>query len=248
MPQIIKKQNLAGVLNSGAEFFINSYDKAVKKDNGVFTVFLSGGCTSQWLFDKLATEKYINLIDWTKVHVFWADERQVLSISPDSHYLMAYNSLLRKTSIPKENIHRVKGELPAEEAAEIYNKEIESHFDSFGDTVDLMVLSLGKDGHCLGLFPESHGLNIRDKYYTANHIEAPTGKVGTTRLTATYKLIERTRDIVFLVTGSDYQDLLKGIFTGDFNRQKMPAQEINRLNENTAYIIDDASGELLENI
>lgn len=244
MAKIIKKTNLAEVLTTGADAFVDSFNKAMKKDNGVFTVFLSGGCTSQWLFDKLATDKYISLIDWTKVHVFWADERPVLSISPDSHYLMAYNSLLKKTNISEENIHRVKGELPPEEAVELYNKEIANHFNKFGKVIDLMVLSLGKDGHALGLFPNSPALNINDKYYTENNIATPKA----TRLTATYKLIERTEDIVFLITGIDYQKLLKEIFTGDFKPSRFPVQKINRLNENTAYIIDDISGELLDNI
>jgi 6-phosphogluconolactonase/glucosamine-6-phosphate isomerase/deaminase len=67
--------------------------------NGSFCVAISGGNTPILFFTKLA-EKYGNLIDWEKVHIFWADERCVPQTSNESNFKIAHTNLLSKIAIP----------------------------------------------------------------------------------------------------------------------------------------------------
>ena len=106
-----------------AEHVLACYQAAIAR-RGVFHFALSGGKTPPPLFGLLASADWAARFDWTKVHLWWSDERDVSSDSPDSNYYMAYESLISKVPVPEANIHRVKTELGAEEAAANYIGEI----------------------------------------------------------------------------------------------------------------------------
>src|SRR5512145_2504038 len=74
-----------------------------------FLVALNGGGTPTRLFQLLATE-YRNKVDWSKVHIFWGDERCVPPNDPGSCYGQAKELLLDHIVIPERHIHRIKGE------------------------------------------------------------------------------------------------------------------------------------------
>ena len=93
--------------------FVALYKKAVEK-KGFFAVALSGGSTPKAIIQKLATTPYTKLIDWTKIYVFWSDERSVLPKDPDSNYKMALDSGLNDLIIPN-NTFRMKAEENIEE-------------------------------------------------------------------------------------------------------------------------------------
>lgn len=166
------------------------------------TLVLSGGSTPRGMHRILADAPEI---DWSNVHIFWGDERTVPPDHEDSNYRMAHESLLRHIDIPEENIHRMRGELDPETAAEEYEREIrevlgvpEPEIPRF----DVIVLGMGADGHTASLFPGTEALDEQQRLVVANEVP----QLGTTRLTMTYPLINAAHRVYFLVAGDDKDD------------------------------------------
>ena len=74
---------------------------------GPFAFNLSGGSTPKTLYALLATDAYRDKIDWSRVHIFFGDERFVPPDHPDSNYRMAREAMLAHVPIPAENVHAV---------------------------------------------------------------------------------------------------------------------------------------------
>ena len=107
--------------------------------------------------------------------------------------------------VPVGNVHRIRGELPPEEAAEAYEEELRMFFRTEDvPRFDLILLGLGADGHTASLFPENSALEIDDRWVVAN----PVPKLDTTRITFTVPVINAARAIIFLVAGEDKAEAL----------------------------------------
>ncbi|HSQ39266.1 MAG TPA: 6-phosphogluconolactonase, partial [Anaerolineales bacterium] len=89
-----------------AEIFVEHAARAIT-ERGRFLVALNGGGTPSRLFRLLVREP----IDWTRVHVFWGDERLVPPEDPESSYGQAREALLKHVPIPSENVHRIASDL-----------------------------------------------------------------------------------------------------------------------------------------
>jgi len=136
-----------------------SHKTISKKDS--FTLVLSGGNTPKFIFDELSTN-YLENINWSKVHIFWLDERCVPPSHNDSNFKLAYEYLLSKI----ENIgsiHKIKGELPPIEAAKLYEEEILDFFGTNEVQFDFILLGMGEDGHVASLFPNSKEVGEQKK-------------------------------------------------------------------------------------
>src|SRR5690349_16570907 len=79
-------------------------------EHGAFFVALSGGSTPKSIFERITSPPYNTRIDWSKVHLFWSDERAVAPEHPDSNYHMAMQAGLGRMPIPKEHIYRMHAE------------------------------------------------------------------------------------------------------------------------------------------
>jgi 6-phosphogluconolactonase len=123
---------------------------------GRFLTALSGGGTPLELYRLLALPAFRDALPWERIHFFWGDERCVPPEDPGSNYRQAYDAWLSQVPVPRENIHRVHGELPPASAAEEYSQQL-SEFASPGldyPRFDLVLLGLGADGHTASLFPQ----------------------------------------------------------------------------------------------
>ena len=94
-------------------------------NQGRCTMALAGGSTPKPLYEALAKES----IDWSKLHIFWGDERYVLPDHPDSNEGMARNAWLNHVAIPASHIHPVPTAIkePAI-AADTYDQELKDFF------------------------------------------------------------------------------------------------------------------------
>jgi 6-phosphogluconolactonase len=84
--------------------------------NGRFSLALSGGNTPRTLY-RLLSSQFRDQIPWTKVHVFWEDERYVPRGDPHSNYRMARETLLDAVPCPPGNVHPMPTELPDPDVA-----------------------------------------------------------------------------------------------------------------------------------
>ena len=115
-----------------ADFIAESAVRAIRA-RGRFTVALCGGNTPRPVYARLATPGYRDRLDWSKVQIFFGDERCVSPDDPQSNYLMARTALLDQVPLPKENIHRMLGEMEPEQGALAYANELQENFG--GDAV-----------------------------------------------------------------------------------------------------------------
>jgi 6-phosphogluconolactonase len=166
-------------------------------DHGQFVLGLCGGKTPEPIYLELARR---NALKWNAVVITFGDERCVPPDHKDSNFKMAKESLFDRVGILPENIHRIKGEYAPEEAAKKYEDELSRiQQDSKSENTiivhDLLLLGIGDDGHTASLFPGSKALLEHDRLVVANYVE----KFDSYRITFTYKILNNSRNICFLV-------------------------------------------------
>ena len=104
----------AALIARAAEFITAVASGAIAR-RGRFAIALSGGNTPKPVYQRLAAAMSI---DWTRVHVFFGDERCVPPDDSRSNYHMARTSLIDHVAIPAENVHRMRGEDAPDTAAD----------------------------------------------------------------------------------------------------------------------------------
>jgi 6-phosphogluconolactonase len=209
-------------------------------ERGRFAVALAGGSTPKATYEVLARD-YAGALDWSRVHVFFGDERTVSPDHEDSNYRIAYEILLSR--VPVGSVHRMRGELPPEEAAAAYEEELREFFGPDGvPRFDLVLCGLGEDGHTLSLFPETAALDVTDRWVVAN----PVLKLETTRLTLTIPVINAARAVTFLVAGEDKAQVLKEILVDDGDPRECPAKFVRPQDGDLTWMVDRAAASLLD--
>jgi 6-phosphogluconolactonase len=229
--------------NDVASSFAEYLSDLIAKKNGNVFIALSGGSTPKILFALLAEEKYKNKIDWSRVHLFWGDERCVPPTHADSNYKMTNEQLLSKITIPAENIHRVLGENDPEKEAIRYSKEISSVLPKVNDlpSFDLVMLGMGDDGHTLSIFPHQMELLESDKVCeVATHPGS-----GQKRVTLTGTIANNAKAVAFLVTGKNKAEKILTITKQQNDWNKYPASYINPSKGQLYWYLDEEAAELI---
>ena len=203
---------------AAAREFVAKAGEAIE-ERGRSAVVLAGGSTPKATYGVLARD-YAGRIDWSKVHVFFGDERTVPPDHEDSNYRMARETLLDHIRVG--SVHRIRCELPPDEAATAYEQELRDFFGEELPRFDLILLGIGADGHTASLFPETPALEVADRWVVSN----PVPKLDTNRITLTVPVINAARSVDFLVAGEDKAEALKEILEGDADPRKYPARLI----------------------
>jgi 6-phosphogluconolactonase len=139
---------------------------------------------------------------WRGVHVWFGDDRAVPPHDERSNYRLVRETLLDALGSPPE-VHRIRGERPAQEAAALYDAELE------GITLDLALNGIGADGHTASLFPGAPGLDERERRAVA----AEAGlEPFVPRVTLTPPVFAACRVLVYLVTGEEKADAVRRAF------------------------------------
>ncbi len=214
--------------------------EAAINERSRFAVALAGGSTPKGTYEALARD-YADKLDWSKVHVFFGDERTVHPDHEDSNYRMVRETLLSHVRVG--SVHRMRCELPPEEAAADYEEQLREFFGTNGvPAFDLILLGLGEDGHTASLFPETSALDVTDRWVVVN----PVLKLGTSRMTLTIPVINAAKALTFLVAGEDKAEALKEILEGDDDPRGYPAKFIRPHGGNLTWMVDKAAASLLK--
>lgn len=223
MPEILIVEDLEELSRVAAVKFVDVANNSIN-EKGRFQVSLAGGSTPRSLYRLLASAEYREKIDWSKVFLFFGDERFVPPDHPDSNYRMAKENLFDLIDISDANIFRWPTEnVNAEQAAAEYETTIIDFLGS--DTFarfDLILLGMGADGHTASLFPNTAALNEEQRIAVANRVD----RLDTTRLTLTFPVINNAANVVFLLAGEEKADTLRDILEGAPDPEKYPAQSI----------------------
>jgi 6-phosphogluconolactonase len=161
---------------------------------GRFCFAVSGGHTPWIMLRALAGEK----VPWEQLHIVQVDERVAPAGHPDRNLTHLRESLLTRVPLRPEQIHAMPVEAPdLEGAAGAYSRTL-SEIAGSPPVLDLVHLGLGPDGHTASLVPGDPVLDVTDKDV------ALTGAYqGRRRMTLTYPIINRSRRLLWLVTGTD---------------------------------------------
>ena len=140
---------------------------------GAAAISLTGGHTPDQLYEFLADpdRPWRARIDWSRVHLFWSDERNVPSDHPDSNFGLANRTLIRHVPLAPSQVHRMRGELPAVDAGHEYDVLLRARRDGIqGPLFDVMLLGIGADAHIASIFPGSP-LLVRGPKGSAPHVQ-----------------------------------------------------------------------------
>lgn len=188
------------------------------------TLAISGGTSPKIMFEWFAQESGF---DWSKVNIFWVDERCVPPDDPESNYKLAHDAWLK--SVPAANVHRVKTELPPDEAAKDY-AEVIKPFLPF----DVIHRGMGADAHTASLFPGDPLINDVTSL-------VGVARRAITRITLMPSVLESAKHTVILATGADKAAPLVSIVRCPHEPMQYPAQ-IGALDPLTAtWFIDNAA-------
>jgi 6-phosphogluconolactonase len=224
-------------LNYAIEDWLETARRAIS-EHGYFAVALSGGSTPKAIFEGLA--KQPNAVDWSKVLLFWSDERAVAKTDPDSNYKMAMDAL-GSLPIDPAHIFPMEGLGDLEENAKAYETLIEKNIPS--KKFDLMMLGMGDDGHTASLFPKTHGLHAPGRTVIANFI--PEKSVW--RLSVTFDCINASHKSVVYVLGAGKAEMIQRVFSKPIQGDFLPVQNIGKDTNPALYILDKAAARLAFN-
>ena len=240
----------SGLMRAAAERLVTLASEAIKA-RGRFDWALAGGSTPEQLYALLASPEYRARIEWSRVHVFWGDERCVPPDHAESNFGMAKRSLLDAVALPASNIHRMPGELEPEAAAASYQAELERHFASSPSEraapggfprFDSILLGMGGDGHTASLFPGTAALDESRRWVVANGVPA----LGVKRLTLTLPVLDAAAQVMFLVAGADKAARLKEVLSTSGAAAALPAARVRPHGSEPEWLVDAPAAARLE--
>jgi len=224
------------------------------RDRGEAAIALSGGSSPLEAYRLLAREA----LDWTKIHVYWVDDRAVPPTHERSNYAQAKTALLDPAKVPPGNVHRMRGEADdLAAAAADYEAELRDTVKAkLGGlpSLDLVVLGVGDDGHTASLFPGEPTVHVTDRLVVAvpsrqgraaDPAAGPAGGAAAARearLTLTGPVLENARASVVIVLGKAKHPALERIWASHGNLDETPGRVIRGFRGSICWVIDRAAG------
>lgn len=203
-----------------------------------FSLVLSGGSTPKLLYQLLAAEPYRSRVDWTRMEIYFGDERVVPVDHADSNFKMANEALISRVPLKPENVHRMRGEIDPNQAAIEYGQMLKARFGEGGQ--DITLLGMGDDGHTASLFPHTSALDETQHRCVAHFVEkSTTGKSW--RITLTAPFINRSATVLLLVTGASKAARLAEILHGPRDPKRLPIQLIDPTSGQLIWMLDEAA-------
>jgi 6-phosphogluconolactonase len=204
------------------------------------TLALSGGTTPRDVYARLVTAPH-DKIDWRHVHLFWGDERTVPPDDPDSNYKMAETALLKHITIPRENVHRIRGGTDPKTAASEYSRVIRDTMPAGPPRFDLVLLGVGADGHTASLFPGTGAIGEDGAPVAAVYVPS----LGTWRITLTLPAINAARRVIFMASGKSKADIVRRLFSLDAPTDDLPASLVRPHDGEVIWMLDKDAASLL---
>ncbi len=225
-----------------AEDFSAFFKNLCSGDEAVH-IALSGGSTPKIVFDFLASE-FGDDINWSKVNLYWGDERCVAPTDAESNYKMTVEHLISKIDIPESNIYRVKGEDDPEEVAKRYGELLQETVPSANGIpcFDLVMLGMGDDGHTVSIFPHQIALwDMPENCRVATHPDS-----GQKRVTITGKVVNNAKTVAFLVTGASKAEKVTAIVNQEEGSKEFPASLVAPKSDELIWFLDQDAASGLE--
>jgi 6-phosphogluconolactonase len=207
--------------------------ESARHERGVAHLALSGGTTPGRTYELLAGE----MDSWEDVEVWFADERCVGPEDEASNYRLARETLLEPGRIADRQVHRMEGELGAEEGAARYGETLSGRVaaEEGVPVLDAIVLGIGPDGHVASLFPGAPTLRADERAVCLPVHDSP--KPPPDRITLSLAVLHAARRCVLLATGASKSDAVAAMLGK--RSEHVPASLLDR--GKLSVIVDDAA-------
>jgi 6-phosphogluconolactonase len=167
----------------------------IQRDFRVPQVALTGGRIATRAYGNLGEQGANSAVDWSRIELWWGDERFVPAENSDRNAEPALE-LLSGLGLSPDRVHP----MPAADAGKELDQAAEAYAAELGDTVfDICLLGLGPDGHVASLFPEHPSSYAEGDVIAVRASPKPPPE----RISLTLPVINRSREVWFLVSGSD---------------------------------------------
>ena len=223
--QIQVLRDADAVAKEAAGIIVTEAQSAISA-RGCFIIAVSGGQTPWRMLNALAARE----VRWANVFVFQVDERVAPDGDPNRNLTHLRESLLQHAPVSPEQIYAMPVELPNLEAGPRIYASILERIAGIPAVLDLVHLGLGPDGHTASLMPGDPVLSVKDRDVALTGIYE-----GTRRMTLTYPILNRSRRILWLVTGSEKVEMLVRL------RNKDATIPAGRIRQDRAIVLADRS-------
>lgn len=180
-------------------------------DRGRAHVVLTGGGMGGAVLTALDDGPGRDAVDWSRVHVWWGDERFLPSGHPDRNETQAREALLDRLPLEPAHVHAVPasdapGVRDVDDAADRYAQELARVAEQEGSgregtpAFDVLMLGVGPDAHVASIFPELAAVHEQERLVVGVH-GAP--KPPPQRVTLTLPAIGRAQEVWLVAAGAE---------------------------------------------
>lgn len=231
------------IFKEAAKLFVTAANEAIDQ-KGYFTVALTGGSSPEGLYSLLSEDQYKSQIDWSKVLVFWGDERWVPLDNELSNARMSQDSLLKNVPVLPSNVFPMYSEgIKPEDFASSYNALLKEKLGDDG-VMDLILLGMGGDGHTASLFPGTAVLDEKEKWVSAYYLDAQQMY----RITLTAPFLNKAKKIIVLTFGDAKAEALKEVLEGEYDPSLYPSQLLKPSEGELLFLVDEKAAKYLNDI
>ncbi|KAH1057511.1 hypothetical protein J1N35_035576 [Gossypium stocksii] len=229
-----------------ADYVLQVAESAVK-ERGSFSLVLSGGDIPIRL-GKLSKAPYVRLVEWSKWHVFWAEENVVPKRHPDSYYWQAKQWFISKVPLLPAHVNPVSPGLSGELAANSYefairqqlkNRTVQVSRSTDCPRFDLILLSLGSGGHVASLYPNHPVLEEESQWVACVSKDASCESV-----TLTLPVINAAANVTIVASGLDTARPFMDTMVGRKPIRSHPAQMVLPPDGNLVWFADASAASL----
>jgi 6-phosphogluconolactonase len=239
------KESLAGAV--AARFLTKVVDLIDEFDEA--SVVLTGGTMGSAVLQAVNASPARDSVDWSRINVWWGDERWLPAGDPDRNATQARAALLDHVALDPARVHEFgasDGDLDLDAAADAYAAELAAHARA-GRSLphfDITFLGMGPDGHIASLFPERGGIREQEKTVISVR-NSP--KPPPERLSLTLPAINSSARVWLVVAGADKAAAL-GLTLAGASINEVPAAGIEGRRKTLFFVDAEAAAEVPENL
>lgn len=204
-------------------------------------VVLTGGTVGIALLENIDPG---HVLDWSRIHLWWGDERFVPAGHADRNEGQATATLIHRLPIPEKNVHRMPASdagLSLDDAADAYDDELATFWPELPE-FDITFLGVGPDAHIASLFPGLEGIEVDDRAVIAVR-NSP--KPPAERISLTLPALNSSKYVWVVAAGADKADAIYAAFTSD-NPSEVPVCAVEGTEETVFFTDEAAAARLIE--
>lgn len=241
-PEVVRHSDAAGVAGASAARLVTTLRDAQAAGREPH-IALTGGSMGSAVVAALVARPERDRVDWSRVTVWWGDERYLPTGDADRNDTQNDRAGLLELGLDPARVHRVPGpdEVGSvEDAAEAYGQTMREHGSG---EFEVVLLGVGPDAHVASLFPHHPAQRLHAAIAVPVH-DSP--KPPPERVSLTFDALERTREVWFLVAGEGKSEAVAAALAEGADRWDAPASGV-RGSEATLWLLDDtAAGRLTD--